>query len=396
MNTENKNTFDRPHHPFSPSSLQSREACPKYTNRQGEVHEAALIGTMQHDMAESLKDNPKLADFQAAAVAECVDFCEKRARLYPGSQVLKEVYLPIDDAWITTPTAAFQGTTAGYIDFAVVSEDQKFAEIVDYKYGRNIVEEAKNNLQGIAYALGLLKMFPGLTSIRVWFIMPHADHTSDYIFTREMFDDMRLRVNVVVGRANEAHKNDGDFSTASPNTSACLFCGHIGVCPKVAERVISLGKKYRPLEIPADVTPSIIADPKQAAIGLRLAAVVSTWAEAFKRQATAKTIDREDFIPEGYILVTSTKRKVTNPIQLGKIARKFLPRNQWKFIQALYELPLGKVEDLINTAAPRGSKETTVGEFGAAALEAGVIEQGEPFAFLRQSQKTDSGKTAKK
>ena len=88
-------------------------------------------------------------------------------------------------------------------------------------------------------------------------------------------------------------------------------------------------------------------------------------------------------MPEGYKLVSSTKRSVRKAMGLVEIAREFLPEAQWPLLVELFDVPLGPVEKLISAAAPRGSKEDTVEEFGKRILEAEVVEEGEPYAYLR-------------
>lgn len=397
---------DRVHHPYSPSKLQCLEACPKYQSTQSDS-EAALTGTMQHDVADSGIDDARLPDYKAMAAVECMKFCDARAKEYPGGTVLKEEYLPIDDKTIELWSGDlqkheipgcqfFKGTTAGYADFAVVSADGLKGEVIDYKFGQNAVEDADNNLQGIAYALGLLKRFPNLQSIRVWFILPHRDELSEHTFTRDQFDALYLRVRTVVNRAVKANDVASDFSMAKATTGTCLFCAHVGRCPKVAELVIKLGRKYDPLQVPESVTPSLILDPKQVAIGIKLAQVAAVWAEAYRRQATAKTVEDPTFIPEGYTLVSTSKRIIKDAKELGKLAKDFLPVTQAEKVESLYDISITALEKLISTAAERGQKEATVDAFSAAAMAAGILEAGQAHAFLRQSKKTDKSKIAEK
>jgi len=381
----------RVHHPYSPSSLQMREGCPKFEQREGEVHEMAKVGTRQHDAVDSKIDDPKLPDYRAAAVINCIEFAEERFKMYPGGTMLKEQYLPVDDQKI----GSFQGTTAGYADVVLVSADQIEAEVIDWKFGNNAVEEAKNNLQGIAYALGVIKAFPKVKKVIVRFIMPHLDYTTEHTFIAADFDTMLVRVRTVVMRAIEARKDPEDFSMATPNTSSCLFCGLIGKCPKVAEVALKLGKKYRPLEIPETVTPSMVSNSKDAALGIKLAAIVATWAEAFRRQATARTVEDPDFIPEGYTLVESQRRAVVKARQLGEIAKNYIPAEHQHLVDELFDVPIGELEKLVSTWALRGAKEKTVEDFGKAAIAGGAIELGKPFSFLRQSRVQDDKKVAK-
>jgi hypothetical protein len=349
-------------------------------------------------------------------------FCEERASHYPGGTILKEAYLPIDEEVIVitvksidkfdiitedgqvspgfrqgeTKHHVFEGTTAGFLDFAVISADETEADIVDYKFGRNAVTSAEDNLQGISYMLGLKKQFPKLRKCRVSFIQPHIDEMSEHTFDLSNPVDYYLRIRVVVGRSIEAAKNPIDFSSARPNVGTCLFCALVGKCPAVAALALKVGQKYKPLTVPENVNPTTLSDPKDVDMGIRLADVVKVWAEAFRRQATEKTIENMDFVPEGYTLVTMQKRKLIDARKFADMAKSFIPVTMWGEIEALFDIPLGPVEDLISAAAPRGSKEKTVEEFGVKLVEAGIVELGNPFAFLRQSKKQDKGKIAPK
>lgn len=388
----------RIHHPYSPSTLQAREACPKYQSRNNES-EASRKGTRQHDAVEGEQDNALLADHEAIAVAECIAYAESVAKKYPGGTVLKEVYLPIDDEEIVIRYAdgggdVFKGTTAGYLDFAVVSADETAAEIIDYKFGQHGVEPAENNLQGIAYMLGLLKKFPKLETCKVQFVLPHRDEIDQHTFllSQENVDDHRLRVVAVVRRAEEAAKVPNDFSMANPTLGACLFCSLIGKCPKVAEKVLKIGQKFAPLQLPENVNPSLISDPADTALGIKVAQIAEAWAKAFRAGATEKAISDPDFMPEGYVLVTSTRRIVLDARKLADIGKEFVPEAAAPEIEKLFDIPIGGIEGLIKLAAPRGQKEKTVDAFGEAAIARGALELGAPFAFLKQSTKNKTKK----
>lgn len=379
------------------------------------------MGSIQHDAVERGEDDCRLTDAHAMAVASCIEFAEERAALYPGGRIFREIYLPIDDDVQVVEVLrieqfdihtddgqispgfrgvktlhVFEGTTAGYLDFAVVSADETEAEIIDWKFGRNAVTEAKDNLQGISYMLGLKRMFPKLTRCWVRFVQPHIDEKSEHLFDLTNTDELYLRIRTVVGRAVEAAKNPDDFSAARPNVGTCLFCTHVGRCPAVAKMVIQLGQKFKPLQIPNNVNPTTLYDPADVDMGLRLADVAKTWAEAFRRQATEKTIENTDFVPEGYVLVSMQKRKLLDPHKFAAMAKNFLPPELHAEVDKLFDIPLGPVEELVSTAAPRGSKEKTVEELGARLLSEGIVELGAPFAFLRQSRKSEKGKTAAK
>jgi uncharacterized protein DUF2800 len=348
---------------------------------------AAEAGTRQHAAAETRTDDPRLSDAQAAAVAQCVLFCDDLAKKFPGCTTLQEAYLPVDDEKIVAPDGTvFEGTTAGFADFALVTADGLHGEIVDFKMGQHAVESADNNLQGLAYALGLLKRFPTLQDCSVTFILPHRDELDSHTIDLSNANALLLRIKTVVHRAVQAN-HAGDFLMASPSVSACSFCGCLGRCPKVAELALRVGRKYRPIDVPESLTPSLMQDPKMVGLGLQVAQVLKAWSEAYRAQATNKAIMEDGFLPEGYRLVSATRRSVRNAAGLVEVAKRYLPEDKWSLLTALFEIPIGPVESLISFEAPRGSKEDTVEQFGKDLLEAGAVDESEPFAYLKLDTK---------
>src|SRR5204862_8093193 len=140
----------------------------------------------------------------------------------------------------------------------------------------------------------------------------------------------------------------------------CLFCSLVGVCPKVAELAIQVGRKYAPLVVPDDIDTVSLEDPAKVAAGMKLAQVVKLWAESFRKNATVKAQTDEDFIPEGYVLIPSQKIKLLHPRKVGEIAKKFLPPEHAEKIEALYDIKITPLDTLIELMAARGKKEKTV------------------------------------
>lgn len=376
----------RLHHPFSPSTLQAREACPKYEPTNTET-EASEVGTRQHAAVETGEDDNTLDDTQAIAVAECTKYADSIAAKYPGGTIFREEYLPVDDRVVRDSSGReWKGTTAGYPDFVVVSADGKTAEIADWKFGRQAVEATENNLQGIAYMAGVIKKYPLLERCTVSFVLPHRDeldiHT--FVLTPEVVNLFLLRIRTVVARAQEARKK-ADFSMAKPTPSACLFCNLLGTCTKVSELVLRVGKKYSPAEIPQEINPNLIHDERDSSFGIKLAQVVKAWAEAYRAQATAKAVTDPNFTPAGYVLVPYERRKIKNARAMGDLARSYVKPEYVEKIEEMYDLPVTKIEKLIELSAPRGEKKKTVEKFGEALLKAGIAEPGKPYGVLRMT-----------
>ncbi len=414
---------ERAHHLFSPSTLQNREACACYRGKGG-TSEAAETGTKQHSVVETGQDDNSLDDDKALAAADCLDFYQRQKELLEearhrdelaliaeavkkGATVytpplpvldLAEIYLPVDALTffdvVSGKTVVTKSTTAGYVDRALISHDRRYAILLDWKFGAWAVEEAKDNLQGISYVLGLFLAYPSLMEIKFVFKLPHLNYQTEHTFKRSDIPELYLRVQVVVARARTAYAQveAGNFSMATPKVPACNFCGLIGTCPKVAEFACKVGHKFHPLEIPSDITPTGIKSEADTTIGLRLAQVMAVWASSFKTQITDRVIRKagetgELIAPPGFKVQTRRDRNIADAVVFKKATLKYLTESE---LEPLAQYTFGAVENAVKDKAPRGSKTSTVEEYKRALEETGAIEYGQPYSFLRGVEEKSS------
>jgi Protein of unknown function (DUF2800). len=384
---------DRPHHPYSPSWLQSGEACPCYRSRDSK-HERTIAGTIAHKSTETKEDDSRLSDDDALAVAECIDFYDGRvAELSALSKVIEgsETYLPIDDLKFDD----CESTTAGYADRWLYVPALKYAEIIDWKFGMWPVEAASNNLQGMAYAMGIFRKFPDVDSVRVFFKQPHLEYITDHTFTRADLSEIYLRIQTIVARARVARAKAaaGDWSDAKPACPLCNFCDNLGRCEKVLQFACTVGHKFHPLGIPADVTPSLIQDPQNTKLAMELASALKVWCDAFRRQVNDRVMRGDAVMPEGYAMQTMQKREMVDLSKYKAVALNYLSKDEF---EACLDTTFSAVEKKIMAKAPRGTKETTVEEFQVAAATAGATKLGEPYSFLKvKSEKPKTSEPVK-
>lgn len=392
---------ERPHHPYSPSSLQYLEACPNYQSRQDVIHERTVAGSKGHKVVEIMEDDNELSDQDAEAAAECLDFVESRRKImqdeanrawadagqppiaigdFKSWQVteLKEQYLPVDD--IVFPDCL--GTTAGYMDEILLNWNETYAEMIDWKFGMWKVEPAATNLQGIAYTLGLFKKFPKLQQVHVWFKQPHLNFLTEAVFTRTQIPELYLRVQAVVARARLARQS-GNYSMACPCVPACNFCANLGKCSHGLNFALQVSKKFSPLEFPSDITPTKVLDPHNTKLALNLAAVMKVWSESFRRQVTDRVLRREVPVPEGmYVFEMPGRRKIVDMDKFRSIALRYMTEKDYL---ATLEASFGTVEDVISSNAPRGTKKSTVDAFATELEQFGAVARGDSFPCLKVS-----------
>lgn len=413
---------ERKHHSYSPSTQQTLEACPCYRSRKDVVHIRAIMGTIAHEVTESGEDDARLSDEDTLAAVECIEFYERRKLLMeearnrevericigmagndshpdihaecanaqvPKLTELKETYLAVDakvffDLYTDPLTGELvsehvTATTAGYVDRALINHDQTRAELFDWKFGMWPVEEAGNNLQGIGYLLGLFRKIPTLQEVHFWFKQPLLNAVSDAKFTRDEADKLYLRIQVVTARAREARRLM-DFSMAKPMVPACNFCANIGVCPKVTEFVCQVGSKFHPIEIPADITPSMVHDPKNSDLGLKLAGVVKVWADAFRRQVSDRVIRGDAPIPDGQMIVSMQKREIIDKDKFKEVTLKYITEEEY---MKTLDPTFTPIEDIITEKAPRGHKKAQVEAYQTELINSGAVKKGDPFSFLK-------------
>lgn len=408
---------NRGHHPYSPSTLQAREASPCYQPNSGGSNKASERGTAQHGAVESGSD-AGLSDEEAAAVAMAMDCLADAVKQLGGETAIveREEYLPVDEERHRTAGGIWRGTTGGYADAVVISLAQKKAHVLDWKFGKHAVEPAKNNTQGIAYALGVRKRVRDLhgvdlTEVKVSFISPHIEDRSDHTFSSAELDVAYGRIVTIVVRAAlatavfEAEGFSGLKARGllKPTTSACVFCGRLPECPAVAETLLNISKKYAPLEFPAseNIRALDLRDPKAAQQILGLSGIAGRWAKEVRGRITDLALVDDTFRPDGYQLIVSYSRKVPDAKKLFDTAAKLIEasglvpqgKTAEEVLWTFADVPLTPIEDFVSAAAPRGSKTAAVQEFSTALEQAGVVEKSTvPTVSLRMKSAKNTNK----
>lgn len=402
---------ERVHHPYSPSWLQNGEACPAYQGKQGgKVHERTTAGTKSHASTETREDDNDLSDKDAFGVAECLEFYDRRKQflqdeyveqqvrllqegrlatdrlgeplqdLASGPQIIEltETYLPVDDEVFPDVVA----TTAGYVDRVFISHDRSYAEAFDWKFGEWPVEKADNNLQGIAYALGLFKLYPSLELVLFWFKQPHLEYLTSHTFTRESIPAHYLRIKVVVARAREARKQiaAGDWSMAKPMVPVCLFCAHLGTCDKVAGKMLNVASKFSPLDVPENVTPSLVRAPEASSLMKKIAGVAAAWAKAVNTQLLDQVMRGAVPLPAGYKIITRADREIVDRHLYAQVALQYMDSAEY---ESTLTPSLTAAEEFVSAHAPRGTKTAKILEFKELLEATKAVVKGDPYSFLK-------------
>lgn len=385
-------TQTRGHHPDSPSSLQSSEACPHFENEQRES-QASVAGTLQHKAAETR--NLDLLDSleQQQAVKKCLDLEDswiQRLTDMTGSkpQELAEVYLPVGDDLVGPEGEKWLGVTGGYPDKVLIAGN--LAAILDWKFGKIFVTPTAKNLQGMSYARALMQKFPQITEVLVIFYHPYLEETPlpeyQHVFTRDQFDEIELQIRYVIDRKRVAKKL-GLHGSIAPvaRTNLCLWCNNKAMCPALAKLFSEVSEKHSEISVPETVKASLLKTGEDYAAALRVAGIAELWAKAIKRRATDAALTEDISVP-GFELVRRQERQI-HSVQAVRDEAVRAGLSVEEFENCL-SLPITKVEELIADKAKLSGKKAApiVRSFQERLEEAGAVTLSPGATFLKEAR----------
>lgn len=111
--------------------------------------------------------------------------------------------------------------------------------VIDYKHGKGILVEAKNNPQMLCYALGALELFDGIYDIDIvsmTIFQPRRENVSTFTVTKAEL--LQWAEEVLIPRAKLAYAGEGDFMAGEH----CQFCRVKATCRKRAEYNLELAR----------------------------------------------------------------------------------------------------------------------------------------------------------
>ena len=158
-------------------------------------------------------------------------------------------------------------------------------DVLDWKFGRNAVDDAENNIQGLAYALGAMDKYPQCKTVTIHFVLPRRGETHQHTFTREELEEARFRIRLIIERATQPEPN------LNPNTDSCRYCGRRVDCPALANKMLPLAKKaessVEDFEIAMweSANPALVTDPDTIGKMKRVGNVIDNWKKAVDKRA---------------------------------------------------------------------------------------------------------------
>ena len=422
--TEKLDTQTRGHHPHSPSSLQSTEACAHFKNRQSDS-EAARIGTLQHKAAETgdlsiLEDPAQVAAVLRALKVEnawvgnltvCDEWeanddvegpCLQQALIAP--EVVREKYLPVDASHVEVAetkqpdgTSIFEkwlGITGGYPDTVLIQTRTGEAAVLDWKFGKNFVTPTVDNMQGRAYAAGVFGAYPLVKKVTVVFYHPYLEVDDDgnvyqkpeytHTFLREERDFIELQCRTYVAKKKLALEQGLNKSVIPqiPKTDLCLWCANVAECKPLGALMVLGASKHKEITVPDVFNPTELTKPEDYAEAYRFANQFEAVAKSIKRRVTDAAVKDGIEVP-GFEIKRRRDPEIKNPSVLKQIALEKFGVTEAEF-DACVNVPITKIDAAIKAKAPKGRGAPTVRAFREAAQEEGALVMGEGYLYLQE------------
>jgi hypothetical protein len=168
----------------------------------------------------------------------------------------------------------------------------------------------------------------------------------------------------------------------NPTVSGCLFCGSKGYCAALAKFALKVGHKYSPVQVPENVTPSLLVESKHAKQSMEVAQLLEAWGKAVRAQITARAIEDDAWLPDGYRLRTRATNEVVSSRGVLKLAREAGVKG--KALAECLDVRLTPLNQAIRDLAERGQKTEAEDTFRERMVTEKVLEQKTPSYFLER------------
>jgi hypothetical protein len=254
------------------------------------------------------------------------------------------------------------------------------AELVDYKAGRNAVDDAAVNDQQKAYVVAMFQRWPHLKAVRVHLLMPRRDEVSTHTFSADDVPRLRADLASIIVTAERYHREN----LTAPRTDTCLWCAKRHSCPAVVGTALAIAKGYdAELQVPAEFHPSKVTDPKAMAAMLDAASVMDKWVQSARHHFTQAMLNGAD-IPGYELREKKAARSVDDAMAAYAVVREVIDRDEFL---AACSISLPALEKAWCEKAPRGQKGKAKEELVSKLIEVGALKQGAPSHYLGRVKK---------
>ncbi len=186
------------------------------------------------------------------------------------------------EQWLDLSHYGIEGLDGGTGDFVAYDPELKVLDVADFKYGRGVAVDPRENSQGLCYAIGAIKRYHnrGLVKLRITVAQPRCGGAPVRTWEADVVDLLDFE-NELVERAKATHAADAPLAAGD----WCKFCKAAPVCPALRDHALSIAQaEFSTLgEIEMPVVTAM--EPAKLASVLREAEQVKDWCRRVEEYA---------------------------------------------------------------------------------------------------------------
>lgn len=305
---------DQDHHPLGPSTLKHVEICPGYRSASEETV-FTIEGTLLHEACET-RDFSKLSPEQLPLVQTCLDYIDKLSEGDRELLIEEKLHISLHGE-AGAPSGSVYTEITGTADLLILDKEKKHIDLCDYKFGRGKIDDANENIQGQAYFVGAMDMFPWAETCTVHFIVPRRGETLVHDYSRQDLEDVRFRINLVVERATQPDP------VLNPRTETCRFCSHRLSCPELRQNLLPIAEKHINNNFAVDLlkkySPSQVTDPQVLSRMVEVAPVMEKWAQEAKKHAAQVAMETGNEIPGFQLRYRNAQKRLSDAPEVANL-----------------------------------------------------------------------------
>ena len=349
----NTDHSDRGHTRVSPSGLKNLKECPGFIcDPVWNNHPSTVEGTFLHEALDDDKYD-HLSEEQLELVQPCLDAIADTkldaSRVSIKTDIYKEPELHVTEG------------VKGHVDWVMIQGRKAWMK--DWKFGKNKVPPAKENLQGWGYALGIFKKF-NVQTVNVQFVQPKCNYITSHTFSLTDIPRMQESVRGVIDAVEKV--DAGDYSDFDMSSGICRLCIR-GDCPLRAADALEVAKKIDDTIVSFDTTA--LAKPEVMAKACDILPMLEQFIKAVKSRRLEMFAEGQE-IP-GYRLTSiSGGKEIVNEDAVWIDAYRYLDEET---IESCQSLDLTALTKAVYDSAPKNKKKTKE-EFEQRLFKAGAIK----------------------
>jgi hypothetical protein len=368
---------DRGHAEFSPSSLKYVQGCAAYHGKDGSSP-AAEMGTRIHEALE-------VRDPSALHNEEELDLYNRCADM--EDEYLAEMFVDgiSEDHYEVQVDVELDGTsTFGTCDRLTIDEDGSFAVLADYKTGISTIDKPHENMQAIAYTIGVFQRFPKLQKLTFAFYVPqrHSSPLEGDFQRSELSDLIEMLSNVI--KEGERVRPMWGGGQCPPSgecnpTQNCRFCRFEDRCPALGGMVLDVASNLKRKDF-TNIDIEAVDDPASIEELWNISKIVEAWAKRLRARAMDMAHEGAEF-PSLRLSSMGSPSKVVDNHKFIEIATNMGVDTDELLESATFAVT--KTAKIVGSTADKGEKGQKSAEFLDACKDAGALEKQKERFTLR-------------